>query len=137
MDTKKVPDLQIDLEGRAYGGAYWDDAEYRFCAVRLPDEQVRMWLENSSGSILDDRTLTTRQAGALMLMDDRPVTIAQSGASPLVGELPGLGISMVFCWIWGDSENEVDLGNSLEEIQEWLKFAIGGKPWDGGEEWEY
>lgn len=134
--STKVPDLQIDLAGQSYGGAYWSNADYRFGATREGDE-ILMWLENSSGGVIDDRQFTERQVRALMLVDDAPTRIRPSDAPPTVDELASLGVNTVVSWMWGDDEDEVDLGGRLDEIQAWLGYALGDETWDGGEDWEW
>lgn len=132
----KVPDLQIDLQGQSYGGAYWDLADYRFSAT-VSGEHISMWLENSSGGEIDARLFTTKQARALLLVDDSLVRLKFSHTPPTVDEVAALGIRTVVSWPWGDNEGEVDLGSQLDEIQAWLSYALGDEGWDGGDTWEW
>lgn len=127
-----VPPMTIDLEGSSYGGQYWSCRDYRV-QFSAKDDGITIHAEASDGSPVDHREYDRATTELLAL----PIW-AQPGPEPV--NAPGVvGLSRALhLHLGSDMGDVVDLHNHLEQIGEWLKYALGLRTWDpANRSWEY
>lgn len=116
---KPVPAFTKDVEGKYFGGAYWDEAEYRVVVETMDGtgEQFLLRVETSSGAEVASIEFNDTQA-------DRLRDVARTSEE---ADDEGLGLSREIHWHVGDDRNEVDLDmNFLEELAEWIDTIFDG-----------
>jgi len=127
-----LPNLTIEIGGRRYGGAYWNEADYTVTFTATPGNPlVTVTTENSSGQVLSTISLSPENQDAL-IKDHACTDPVFDGLS----SIPGLARTTV--WEVGDDANEATLtSRNMDEIVEWLRYSTGELDWDGGPDWEY
>lgn len=113
-----VPAFTQDVTGKYFGGAYWNDADYRV-TVETDDttENFLLRVEDSSGAEITEVAFNDTQA-------DRLRDVARTSEE---ADDEGLGLSREIHWHVGDDRNEVDLDmNFLEALAEWIDTIFDG-----------
>jgi len=127
-----LPNLTIEIGGRRYGGAYWNEADYTVTFTATPGNPlVTVTTENSSGQVLGTVSLSPENQDALIKNHTCTDPVLDG-----LSDIPGLARTTV--WQLGDDTNDVALIESnMDEIVEWLRYSTGELDWDGGPDWEY
>jgi hypothetical protein len=114
-----VPAFTKDVTGKYFGGAYWNEAEYRVIVETMDGtgERFLLRLESDTGYSVNEVEFNDTQA-------DRLRDLARSSEE---ADDEGLGLSREIHWHIGDERNEVDLDvNFLEELAEWIDTIFDG-----------
>jgi hypothetical protein len=114
-----VPAFTKDVTGKYFGGAYWNEAEYRVIVETMDStgERFLLRLESDTGYSVNEVEFNDTQA-------DRLRDVARSSEE---ADDEGLGLSREIHWHIGDERNEVDLDvNFLEELAEWIDTIFDG-----------
>jgi hypothetical protein len=127
-----LPDFTKDVQGRYFGGAYWNEADYR---IGITDDTAGgtqafvLTVESNTGFEVSKHEFTDTQA-------DRLIALVNTDDA---ADDEGLGLSRELHWRVGDDTNEVDLDvNVLDEVAAWLGYALGIETYEGSpDEWEY
>lgn len=124
----RLPEFRQDIQGKCYGGAYWNDADYRVRMSRTSPTMFLLTLETDDGIPVDEHEFSTDTAQEFTHIAGKYRTSAEvMNGMPLTTELH---LRM------GNNRNEADLGDILDDMCTWLGYALGYAEWDGGEEWE-
>jgi hypothetical protein len=118
-----VPAFTKDVTGKYFGGAYWNDADYRVIVETMDGtgENFLLRVESDTGYSVNEIEFNDTQA-------DRLRDLARTSEE---ADDEGLGLSREIHWHIGDDRNDVDLTmNDLEELAEWIDTIFDGTDGD-------
>lgn len=136
---KRVPDLVITVTGQYGGGHGWSSGcVYQVTLAELDTgEDFGLVVEDASGDVVNSMALTVDLVVGIRAMTTIDHNINTAEEDWVLPE----GMRRILVWDVGDFENVVVLNQAkIEEIAEWLVYAVGDKEWDWdeqGEEWSY
>jgi len=130
-----LPDLQMDVTGEYCGNAYPESAEYRIRITQINDgTEFVLSVENSSGGEINVIPLKEADADGILKVAETSHSLSGYDGD---WKIP-VGIERSVHWDLSDAENYVRLNESdIDEIAQWLRYALALDDYDGGETWEF
>jgi hypothetical protein len=133
-----LPAFEKDVQGQYYGGAFWDDDDYRIKIVTTDGtgEKFLMTVETSDGTEVSQIEFGAAEADGIARMAS---TDHGLGGYEDDWTIP-MGMGRTLTWTLpmdNDSHTVVVHEDVIDEIADWLEYATGEKTWDGGEVWEF
>lgn len=128
---KKVPDAVFDLEGKSFGGQYWNEETFRITLVDL-GETWGVYVEDQSGG----RVNAIEGLGA----EEAEIVRRFAGNAVDRSGSPLLHLSSVAIWELGNGQSETVELRDFDEVGAWLSYWTGETEWDwteSGTEWEW
>lgn len=132
-----LPAFSKDVPGQYFGGAFWDNDDYRVRIETLDatGEKFLLTVETSDGTVIGQSELSREEADGIQKMG---TTMHDIDVYEDDWKFPK-GMSRVLTWtLPTDSDHTVVLNEGdISEMAVWFDYAMTDKVWDGGEDWEY